>query len=225
MPLNRPSEGFEASIARAAARVYEQVAPQASPSGVEPASFALEGAATRGLARYLELVVQWNARHDLTAARDLSELVDLFIADAVVLAHTTTAGKTCVDVGTGAGAPGLPLSLLRPDLQLTLVEPKVKRCAFLRTALSSLGQEPQRVERKRSAELPASAYQVAVSRATLGPSEWLAEGARVAREAVWVLLAQGEAPSLPGWQAELDVRYEWPLTGVARRALRYVPSP
>jgi hypothetical protein len=114
---------------------------------------------------------------------------------------------------------------LRPDLILTLVEPKAKRCAFLRTALSSLGQETQRVERKRSEELPPYAYQVAVSRATLGPAEWLAEGARVAREAVWVLLAQGEAPSLPGWQAELDVRYEWPLTHVARRALRYVPSP
>lgn len=108
---------------------------------------------------------------------------------------------------------------------MTLVEPLSKRAAFLRTAIGTFGLANVRVERVRSEEIADGAHEVSVSRATLAPADWLREGARVGRSSVWVLLARAEAPELPGWQAEIDVNYEWPLTKVRRRAIRYGKSP
>jgi 16S rRNA (guanine527-N7)-methyltransferase len=169
------------------------------------------------------LVRIWNERHDLTAARSNDELVDLFVADAAVLATTASPGERWVDVGTGAGAPGLPLAILRRDLSMTLVEPRTKRVAFLRSAIGTLGV-PMEVERARAQDLAESSFDVAVSRATLPAPEWSREGGRLARAAVWMLLAQAEPPELPRWQPDLDLRYRWPLTGVERRAVRLVPQ-
>jgi 16S rRNA (guanine527-N7)-methyltransferase len=177
------------------------------------------------MGRLLDLVCDWNARVDLTAARSNQELVDLFVADALVLAReSATQGQHWIDVGAGAGAPGLPLALLSPGLGMTLVEPRAKRVAFLRTALGLLGRVDVSVERARSDELESGAFDVAVSRATLAPDAWLKGGARLARSAVWVLLARSEPPAHSGWRLESDVAYRWPLTDVERRALRFVPE-
>jgi hypothetical protein len=66
---------------------------------------------------------------------------------------------------------------------------------------------------------------VAISRATLPPPLWLREGARIAKRSVWVLLGQDEPPSLPSWHLDLDLNYDWPLTGGRRRAVRYTRQP
>src|SRR5437870_4377425 len=84
------------------------------------------------LRRWLDLLVTWNARIDLTAARSEAELVDLMVADAVVLAARVPSQARVVDVGSGAGGPGLALAVLRSDLAVTLVEPLAKRVSFLR---------------------------------------------------------------------------------------------
>ena len=93
------------------------------------------------LAVYCDLVVAWNQRVDLTAARSADELVDLLLADALAIASAlpTVAGERWLDVGSGVGAPGIPLALLLP-LNMTLIEPREKRVAFLRTAVGSLSR-------------------------------------------------------------------------------------
>lgn len=192
-------------------------------------------ASSRGsFAHYLAHLTTWGARMDLTAARSADELVDLSLADAVVLAREELgprAGEAAswVDVGSGGGAPGLPLFLsleaAGPNYRGTLVEPRSKRVAFLRSAVGELGLGNVDVVRSRSDVLPAQSFDRAVARATLPPPEWLVEGARLAKEAVWVLVAREQPPSHPGWSIDLDVSYCWPLTGVQRRALRYVPDP
>ena len=176
----------------------------------------------------LDLVVTWNARMDLTAARSPDELVELFVADAAVLAQARSMlpilDDTWIDVGSGAGAPGLPLAILQPQLDLTLLEPRQKRVAFLRTAVGQLTCPNVRVQRARSVTVPSHGYDVAVSRATFAPDAWLAEGARVARRAVWVLVAKAEAPALPDWQVAFERRYRWPLSHSERQALCFTPS-
>lgn len=187
--------------------------------------------------RLLDRVTTWctrvketNARIDLTAARDDDELVDLLVADAIVLAARLPAGARVVDVGSGAGAPGLPIALLREDLEVTLVEPLDKRVSFLRSVIGGLGPAPgarvPRVVRGRGEVLapqgggPAP-FDVATSRATLPPAEWLALGERLAAADVWVLVARAtaEVDAIEARAAE-SVDYVWPLTGVRRRALR-----
>jgi 16S rRNA (guanine527-N7)-methyltransferase len=189
---------------------------------------ALSRPTLEALASWAELVKSWGQRVDLTAARDDDELCDLLFADAIVLAQRVPPDASVVDIGTGAGAPGLPLSLLRPDATVTLVEPLQKRVATLRTAIGKMpgawaaGRMP-RVLRERGEDVArrSETFDVAVSRATLPPPEWLALGARLApRGDVWVLLAAAEPPELAGWAVAEDVRYTWPLTGAARRAAR-----
>jgi 16S rRNA (guanine527-N7)-methyltransferase len=127
-----------------------------------------------------------------------------------------------LDVGSGAGAPGLVLALLRPELPITLVEPKAKRVAFLRSAIGQLGLRRAVVEPVRSSALPAAGHDVAISRATFSPDDWLEEGARLARRTVWVLLARGQPPERAGFGLARELRYRWPLTGAERCAVELI---
>ncbi len=181
--------------------------------------------ALAGIETWLERLEEWNARIDLTAARSPEELVDLMLADAFVLASHLPEGARLVDVGTGAGAPGLALALLRPDLKVTLVEPLGKRASFLRTAVGAVGRSDVGIERLRGEALAGRrAWDVAVSRATLAPGPWLELGLTLAAPGghVWVLLANKEPPESEKGVLEEERAYVWPLTGARRRAVRYV---
>ncbi len=96
-----------------------------------------------GLASYLELLRRWNRRMNLTAF-DLDTMPDAAL-DRLVLesldaaTHVEDGPYRCVDVGSGAGSPAIPLKLARPRLQMTLVEVRAKRGAFLREAIRTLG--------------------------------------------------------------------------------------
>jgi 16S rRNA (guanine527-N7)-methyltransferase len=187
----------------------------------------LDDAREAQIIAWLDLLVSWNQKIDLTAARTAEELVDLMLADALVLARHEPPGAGVVDVGSGAGAPGLALGIVRSDLALTLVEPLAKRVAFLRTVLGHLrpGAGAMRVHRGKGEALAdqGAAFDTAIARATLPPEEWLDLGARLTRPsgAVWVLVARESAPERSGWEIVADERYTWPLTLVERRALRY----
>ena len=184
------------------------------------------GEATRQrLVTFLELLLTWNKAHDLTAARTDAELWDLMFADALVLATRIPKNASVVDVGTGAGAPGLVLGILRPDLKLCLVEPLQKRVAFLRTVTGTL-KVTQHVEvrQTRGANVvQGSKWDVAISRATLPPAQWLPLGASLGHD-VWVFLAREEAPAAPGLHAIEHVHYTWPQTGAPRSLVRYLSA-
>ncbi|HVR18558.1 MAG TPA: RsmG family class I SAM-dependent methyltransferase [Polyangiaceae bacterium] len=174
---------------------------------------------------FAELVVAWNDRVDLTAARDPDELVDLLFADAAAIARERAPRlaeqEEWLDVGSGVGAPGVALALLEPAIRMKLVEPRAKRVAFLRTLLHTLGRPDVLVERTRVETLQERSCDVAVSRATLPPADWLREGTRVARRDVWVLVARDAPPQTAGWEIARTVEYHWPLSNKERRALQY----
>lgn len=209
MPFPSPSPAALQTLAsRAVARLGLAVAP-------DPAA---------KLTRWIQLLHAWNQRIDLTAARSPEELVDLCVADAAVIARHAQPGATAVDIGCGAGAPGLPLAILRPDLRLTLVEPAAKRVAFLRTVVGSLRLDVT-VVRERVERLvpPEPRWQLAVSRATLEPAAWLdsAIDLTASEATVAVLLARQDAPTNPAAELVQTVDYVWPHTGVARRLCLY----
>jgi 16S rRNA (guanine527-N7)-methyltransferase len=191
-------------------------------------SVELDAATRESVEVWLERLREWNTRIDLTAARSPEELVDLMLADAMVLSGHIPNGSRLVDVGTGAGAPGLALALLRPDLRVTLVEPLGKRASFLRTVLGALGRADVAVQRTRGAALQGrSEWDVATSRATLAPPAWVELGANLVAPggAVWALLAKDQPPSTPRAVIAGDYAYTWPLTGAERRAVRYRVVP
>jgi 16S rRNA (guanine527-N7)-methyltransferase len=177
------------------------------------------------LLAWLSLLITWNARMDLTAARSLLQLVDLMLADAVVLASVLPQEAKTVDVGSGAGAPGLPLCILRPDLKMTLCEPLQKRTAFLRTVLGTLKRNDVTLMVGKGEALPRASFDVALSRATLAPPAWLELGVSLAVPGgeVDVLLARDAVPETAGAAKLEEIAYA--SAGVSgeseRRLVRY----
>lgn len=191
---------------------------------------ALDLAALERLTRYVELVVAWNKKLDLTAARGPEGQLEVLLADALVLADPafTPVGCTFVDVGAGAGAPGLALALARPDLRACLVEPLHKRVAFLRTVIGTLGCVDRvrlvhgKIEPGAGLPEPHEAFDVALSRATFAPEVWAPLGLRLAPRCLALLAAQA-TPAAPA-DAELvrEHDYALPWSRAPRRIAVYM---
>ena len=90
---------------------------------------------------YEALLLEWNERVSLTAIRDPREIRIRHFLDSLTCATATGPldGRALVDVGSGAGFPGLPLKILYPTLQLTLVESVAKKARFLQRVAEALG--------------------------------------------------------------------------------------
>jgi 16S rRNA (guanine527-N7)-methyltransferase len=91
------------------------------------------------LERYLDLLAAWSAGVNLTGARTPRARVELLVGAVAPAAPLLEAGSL-LDVGSGNGSPGLVLALLRPDLEVTLLEPRKRRWAFLREAARAAGR-------------------------------------------------------------------------------------
>jgi 16S rRNA (guanine527-N7)-methyltransferase len=93
-------------------------------------------------AEYCELLLRWNARVNLTAIRDEEGILSRHFVESIVCAHSIPTGiGTLLDFGSGAGFPGLPIALCRPEIAVTLAESQGKKATFLREAARSLGIE------------------------------------------------------------------------------------
>jgi len=117
------------------------------------------------LLAYLQLLMTWNRAYNLTAIRDPREMIKLHLLDSLaVLPHLS--GKRLIDVGTGAGLPGIPLAIMCPERDFTLLDSNGKKTRFLFQArcdlgLSNLKEINSRVESHRP-EVP---YDAVLSRA------------------------------------------------------------
>ncbi len=102
-------------------------------------------AACQRLDRYAELLVEWNQRMNLTAITEPNDIVLKHFTDSLtaltVLSEKT--GLSVIDVGTGAGFPGIPLAIVREDISLTLLDSLNKRLVFLKEVCDTLGIRAQ----------------------------------------------------------------------------------
>jgi 16S rRNA (guanine527-N7)-methyltransferase len=112
---------------------------------------AVFGAATGAAVRYVEMLAGDGVTRGLIGPREVPRLWDRHLLNSAALAEAVPAGARVVDVGSGAGLPGIPLGLARPDLTLTLVEPMARRVEFLTDVVTALGT-PWRIVRGRAEE-------------------------------------------------------------------------
>ena len=146
-------------------RLLEDERPRFDPS--------LPDSVLARLATYLAELDAWRRKVNLTgrlSARELAHHTLESVMGSRLIAH----GARVVDIGSGAGFPGLPLAIARDDLDVSLVEPRSKRCAFLRHVARTLGLENVRVLEARIEEVGGQTFDVATTRAVGHFAEWLA---------------------------------------------------
>jgi 16S rRNA (guanine527-N7)-methyltransferase len=94
------------------------------------------------ISTYIDLLLKWNARINLTAIREPSEIVQRHFGESLFAAKSLLDQKlphTAIDLGSGAGFPGVPFALLAPDVQVTLIESQQKKATFLKELVRALG--------------------------------------------------------------------------------------
>jgi 16S rRNA (guanine527-N7)-methyltransferase len=193
-------------------------------------NYILAPEAVDQLARYVELVAEWNRKIDLTAAKESRELVEVLLADAMILSDEAIVPRDArvLDIGSGAGAPAIPLLIMRDDLWMCLVEPKKKRIAFLNTVIGSFELTPKalvlpiripaRITNESEVDaLAGQGFDVAMSRAVFPPEVWMAIGSKLARRTL-LLTAQAKPPEPPcGITRIQTLDYELPSNNAPRR--------
>jgi 16S rRNA (guanine527-N7)-methyltransferase len=114
---------------------------------------------------YLALLNQWNRAYNLTAVRDVSEMVSRHILDSLAILPWMR-GNRWLDVGTGPGLPGIPLALARPDVEITLIDSNGKKIRFLREVVRVLAlQHVDVVQSRVEAYHRSQRFDTVVSRA------------------------------------------------------------
>ena len=187
-------------------------------------AFPCDDSQIGALSGYADLLLRWNARINLTAARSIGVVVSEHFPDAFALARRIDRARV-IDIGSGGGLPAIPLAVLRPGITVELVEPIAKKAAFLRTAIRELDMGERvsvRIARgeavaKALAADRSAAFDVAISRATLAPAKWLALGVQLVRPGgrVFALAAAGDLTDQPDREVYFD----------GRRALVQVVAP
>ena len=133
--------------------------------GLQAAELTLPEATCSKLLEYLALLQKWNKVHNLTAVREPEEMVTLHLLDSLsVMPHIK--GERLLDVGSGAGLPGIPLALCMPHLQVTVLDSSHKKTSFMRQAKAELGITNLEVVRGRAeAYRPSQLFDMVISRA------------------------------------------------------------
>lgn len=137
---------------------------------------ALDTEARNNLARYLAELDRWRRTTNLTGNLTAGTLADHTL-EALVALPLITDGERLVDIGSGAGFPGLPIAIARPRIGAVLVEPRAKRAAFLRHVVRTLGLPNVSILESRIEDVGGQTFDVAVTRAVGGFASWMGDGA------------------------------------------------
>ena len=169
-------------------------AAAAVAAGLDALGLTLDEAAQRRLLDYLALVQKWNRVYNLTAVREADKMVSHHVLDSLAVAPHLN-GETLVDVGSGAGLPGIPLALARPEMRVTLLESNHKKSAFLKQAAIELALENVEVANTRvEAWDEPGAYDVVISRAFSDLAEFASLAGRLVADGGVLAAMKGVYP-------------------------------
>lgn len=171
-------------------------------SAVPEAAGSVFGPRLDAAHRYAEMLAGAGVERGLIGPREVDRLWDRHLLNSAAIGELIEPDARVADIGSGAGLPGIPLALARPDLRITLIEPLLRRSEFLREAVDELGLDVT-VLRGRAEELTvrteAGEMDVVVSRA-------VASLDKLTRWSFPLLRMQGHMLALKGERAEEEIR-------------------
>jgi len=171
-----------------------QPAKQRLLDGAEQLGLRLGELQAQSLCAYLALIWRWNKTYNLTAIATPDGMVDRHLLDSLSIAPYL-AGHDIIDVGSGAGLPGVPLSLYYPDFRFCLLDKNGKRVRFLRHVKRSLGLANVEVVGSRSEHYQGS-FDVVLARAVAGLEPLLEQAGHLCRVGGRFLAMKGHPEKL-----------------------------
>ncbi len=190
----------------------------------------LDDTTQAALLRYAMLLRRWNRVYNLTAVDDPGAIVTRHLLDALAVLPWVPEGRL-LDVGSGAGLPGLPLALARPELDVTLLDASGKRVRFLRQAVIELGlANAHPLQARAEAHRPQRRYDAVITRAFANISDMLSACRHLVADAGVILAMKGQRPDeeLAALPPDIVLRDVVPLAvpglDAARHLVRLVPA-
>ncbi len=142
--------------------------------GLEQVNLTFEESQVKQLNDYLELLVKWNKAYNLTAITNPQKMVAYHVLDSVAIINEIPDRGLCLDVGTGAGLPGIPLAIMLPQSKWVLLDSNGKKTRFVQQAIASCGLSNVKVVQSRIQDYHAdSSFDVIVSRAFSSVSDFV----------------------------------------------------
>ncbi len=202
--------------------------------GLAALGLDLSAATQAKLLAYVALLKKWNATYNLTAIRDEKDMVTQHLLDSLsllpaleklcevvspggtMLENSALVTRRWADVGSGAGLPGIPLAIARPDLDMTLVEAVEKKSAFQRQAKIELGLANVAVHGGRVEDMAGGAFDAVVSRAFADLADFVRLAGHLPAPGGRLYAMKGQAPEeemnrLPqGWMVRDCLRLSVP---------------
>jgi 16S rRNA (guanine527-N7)-methyltransferase len=180
----------------------------------------LPSAAYEQFQRYLDLLLRWNQHLNLTAIRDPGQIIQRHFVESVFAAqHLPTGIMSLLDYGSGAGLPGIPIAICRPEIQVILAEAQGKKASFLQEALRVLAL-PGQVYGGRVEEMPEQDRFDAVSmRAVEKMESAIPIAVKRARHYLVLLTTGKSAEASRGFTPELEWLEPIPLPNSAQMIL------
>lgn len=196
-------------------RIGKNVTPETMAALLKP--YVQGGVAPQLAAQlvdYLELLLKWNARTNLTAIRDPDEIVRRHFGESLFLGAHLRDCSTLLDFGSGAGFPGVPVQLLRPEIAVTLAESQGKKAAFLREVVRHFGLQTE-VWASRVEAMPSERRFDAVALRAVDKMDSAVREAAARASGCMLILGTSRASFADVLAAEFPVVERLPLPGAA----------
>jgi len=183
----------------------------------------------RKLLKFLQYLERWNSAYNLTAVRDPEQMVPRHLLDSLSVLPFLQ-GSRVLDIGTGAGLPGIPLALARPELTFTLLDSNAKKTRFVTQAIHELGLQNVQVVQERVEKFhPTEKFDTLIARAFASIPDMLAASRHLCSSHGRFLLMKGVFPQeelaavTDGYQAEVKA-LRVPGLDAARHVVIVAPS-
>jgi len=182
---------------------------------------------------YLFELKKWNRAYNLTALKNDRDIIIKHFFDSLLFlkAFPEYIGNVC-DVGSGAGFPGIPIAIVRPDLSITLIEPSRKKCAFLRNIKKVINLNNVAVLEARVEDIKDTDFNIVVTRALFSINEFIKKTKHVVKKDGCFIVSKGpkfqeELGGIPPYAHFKHITATLPLTSLQRHLIRvanYVTS-
>jgi 16S rRNA (guanine527-N7)-methyltransferase len=189
-------------------------------SGLESLNLSIDEGKVEQLLGFIKLLEKWNKAYNLTAIRDKEAMVRLHLLDSLAIVPFIE-GKRVIDIGTGAGLPGIPLAIYLPNIEFVLLDSNAKKTRFVQQAIIDLKLGNVSVCHNRVEQYhPEKGFDTAITRAFASLSDIVQLTAHLLNKCGVLLAMKGQAPDVPELESAITTLIPVNVPGItAERCL------